>query len=486
MLVAVILLLWLIAVAVFISDSKNESTRWFSLIVFWISAGTLQPLIHDIVIPHWIIHQNPEIINFFKGLANVSFVLALLFTPYSVLMLCVSHTDDTKWAKYKKRLAIIFLIPILVMLALFAANPKVIVDNPGRSLSENSRGWYILMAIWVTAYVVMANYFLLSSYLTAKNLRLKQEKLQLFLAIMPPFVLAVYMYNIAPFTGLFNSFQHRFIILLYILATLVFFAIKYSISAVKIIIERWQLANTMHTTFSGTAMLNHVIKSEVLKIDFCMNNIIQYSQICNPKVNELLRTIQATNTHLLALINRVQNHIKDVTLVEAPSDLLELIDQSLKMVTPQLEAKNIKVIKDYCLKTVRILCDAVHIREVLRNIALNAIEAMETGGQLHIQIYTKNKRIVLAITDNGIGISKKDLPHIMKPFFSTKNRQQNSGLGLTYSYNVMQKHGGTLEIFSVKDIGTTVFLIFPPSKILAAKLLYEQRESGLIVNSGQL
>lgn len=471
MFLAVLLLLWLIAVAIFVSDSKKESNRWFSLIVFWMSVGTIQPVIRDTVIPHWLSGANPEIIVFIKGLAPVSMLLAMLFTPYCVLMLCISNTDNLKWEKHKIKLAIISLIPIVAMLVLFMVNPGVILTKPDWPLPANSMLWHVLMVIWVIPYIVTANFFLISSCFTAKNLRLKQERLQLFFIIMPPFIFAVYLYYIAPLTGIFYSIQHRIIFLLYISAAFAYFAIKAGVSTVKIIIEKRQLANTMQATFSGTAMLNHVIKNEVLKIDICINNLIQYSQINNPSVNEQLQTIQAANTHLLALVNRVHNHIRDVVLMESPADLLALIDQSLKMVNPQLEAKNIKVTKDYCLETVRIVCDTVHIREVLRNIALNAIEAMQSGGQLHIQIYRKDKRIVLAITDTGAGISKRDLPHIMKPFFSTKNRQQNSGLGLTYCYNIVQKHGGTLEIFSVKDIGTTVYLIFPASKVLAAKML---------------
>jgi two-component system sporulation sensor kinase B len=470
MLVAFLLLLWLIAVAVFISDPKSESNRWFSLIVFWVSVGTLRPLIRDTVIPYWISDQNPEVIIFLKGLAAVSYMLALLFAPYCVLMFCISNSGNLDWVRYQNRWAMIFLFPIAMMLALFKVGLQADLTDPGRPLPPDSTWWYILMAVWVIPYTGMSGYLLLSSCRTGKHPRWRQEKLQLFWAIMPPFVLAVYVFVIAPLTGWFNSFQYRYIVLLYILAVFIFFAVRIAVARVKIIIEKWQLANTMRATFSGTAMLNHVIKNEVLKIDICMNNLIQYSQNLNPHVNELLQTIQTANTHLLALVNRVHNHIQNVVLVETPADLLELVDQSLKMVAPQLEAKNIKVIKDYCLETVQILCDAVHIREVLRNIALNAIEAMNSGGQLHIQIYRKNKSIILAITDNGPGISKKDLPHVMKPFFSTKNRQQNPGLGLTYCYNVMQKHGGSLEIFSIKDIGTTVFLIFSASKVLAAKL----------------
>ena len=478
MFVAVFLLFWLFAAAIFFSDPKNESNRWFSLIVFWMGVGTIQPVIRDIAIPTLMNNNVTQWIDFLNGLAAGSYVSALLFTPYCVLMLCITQIDNENWLKHKKQVSVISLIPILLMLVMFFANPGVIMMSPGRPLPSNALLWHRLMVLWVILYIAMSNYFLISAYLTAGNLRLKQERLQLFLIIIPTFILAAYLYYIAPLTGFLYTVRHRFIFLVLVNAIFGYFTVNIVISAVRVIIEKRQLANTMQATSSGTAMLNHVIKNEVLKIDICMNNLIHYSHIDNPTVKELLQTIQTANSHLLELVNRVHNHIQDVILVESPVDLFEIIDQAIKMVNPQLEAGRINVTKDYCLETVRIVCDPVHIRETIRNIALNAIEAMKTGGQLHIQIYKKNQRVILAITDNGMGIAKKDLPHIMKPFFSTKNRRQNSGLGLTYSYNVMLKHGGALEVFSIKDIGTTVFLQFPASKVLAATVFISSSQSG--------
>ena len=86
---------------------------------------------------------------------------------------------------------------------------------------------------------------------------------------------------------------------------------------------------------------------------------------------------------------------------------------------------------------------------------------MQSGGELSIHCYQNNKWHVIEVKDNGEGIAKKDLSQVTEPFFSTKNRKQNFGLGLAYCSNCMQKHGGSLEIFSEKGSGTTVFLNFP-------------------------
>ena len=82
-----------------------------------------------------------------------------------------------------------------------------------------------------------------------------------------------------------------------------------------------------------------------------------------------------------------------------------------------------------------------------------------------MQLFLSKKHLVIAIEDTGTGISSKNLPHVLDPFFSTKKSSQNFGLGLPYCYNVMQKHQGMLEISSEPGKGTTVFLLFPKKRV---------------------
>jgi signal transduction histidine kinase len=86
---------------------------------------------------------------------------------------------------------------------------------------------------------------------------------------------------------------------------------------------------------------------------------------------------------------------------------------------------------------------------------------VEAGGSIKIDAVCSKRETTLVITDTGCGISPKDLPHILKPFYTTKDPKDHFGLGLPYCYSIMQQHGGRLEIESVENKGTTVFLKFP-------------------------
>ncbi|MEJ2545020.1 MAG: ATP-binding protein [Calditrichaceae bacterium] len=100
--------------------------------------------------------------------------------------------------------------------------------------------------------------------------------------------------------------------------------------------------------------------------------------------------------------------------------------------------------------------DAARIKTTLVNIILNAIQAMQDGGQLAITTNSKSKTIHIA--DNGSGISAKDIEHIFDLFYTTK--ATGSGLGLPTAYKIIRAHGGDIEINSEPNQGTEVIIKF--------------------------
>ncbi|GIW47693.1 MAG: hypothetical protein KatS3mg078_1570 [Deltaproteobacteria bacterium] len=104
------------------------------------------------------------------------------------------------------------------------------------------------------------------------------------------------------------------------------------------------------------------------------------------------------------------------------------------------------------------------IREALINILFNAVDAIaykgEKTGFITIKTYKTQSRLVLEVTDSGIGMDEETKRRVFEPFFTTKGKH-GSGLGLSMVYGIMQRHGGTVEIESEPGRGTTVRLIFP-------------------------
>jgi len=120
--------------------------------------------------------------------------------------------------------------------------------------------------------------------------------------------------------------------------------------------------------------------------------------------------------------------------------------------------------------------DDIQIKQVIRNIVVNAKEAMDDNGQLKVScenidipqegLLTLNqgKYIKISFEDQGCGISKENMEKIFDPYFSTKDMgvDKGQGLGLTISYSIVQKHGGLITVESEQDIGST-FLVYLPA-----------------------
>jgi len=121
---------------------------------------------------------------------------------------------------------------------------------------------------------------------------------------------------------------------------------------------------------------------------------------------------------------------------------------------------------------------ALHIngsdfKEMLTNLIFNAVDAMPHGGHIHLSVKQIGEKIILALQDNGIGLSKEDTAHIFDPYFTTKGRG-HAGLGLSIAKRFIERQGGTITVKSIKGAGATFIVEFPllttsdPEKIAQA------------------
>jgi len=150
-----------------------------------------------------------------------------------------------------------------------------------------------------------------------------------------------------------------------------------------------------------------------------------------------------------------------------PTDLNELIENTLFLFDETLKGKAIVVVKDFDNSLPLLQIDPRQMEQVLVNLLINAQDVMPKGGKLEISTRlkpgmretTSTIRAVITITDNGVGILEKDLSNIFDPFFSTK--ESGTGLGLPISMGIVENHGGLLIIRNRKDQGTTAIIELP-------------------------
>jgi signal transduction histidine kinase len=104
------------------------------------------------------------------------------------------------------------------------------------------------------------------------------------------------------------------------------------------------------------------------------------------------------------------------------------------------------------------------LNQVFMNILVNAAQAIEKKGDIHIVTQKKDDSVEIEISDTGCGIDPKNLTRIFDPFFTTKDVGKGTGLGMNIAYNIVKKHDGTIDVRSEPGKGTTFTIRIPTEK----------------------
>jgi two-component system NtrC family sensor kinase len=144
-----------------------------------------------------------------------------------------------------------------------------------------------------------------------------------------------------------------------------------------------------------------------------------------------------------------------------PVHIKAVIESTLKLIANETNLNNVSVDAGIADNLPPIMGNQNNLQQVFLNLFINAIQAMPDGGTLRIRAYSENESLKIRVRDTGTGIPKEDLNSIFDPFFTTKEVGEGTGLGLSVSYGIIQKHQGTISVESEVGKGT-VFLIEIP------------------------
>jgi signal transduction histidine kinase len=147
-------------------------------------------------------------------------------------------------------------------------------------------------------------------------------------------------------------------------------------------------------------------------------------------------------------------------------DVGEELQRTLELMHHHLRKRGIEVHRTFGSDPVRLHADRQKLRQVFLNLISNAGDAMPAGGRLTLSIRYEQldngvPGVVIEVSDTGVGIDPHVLPHVMDPFFTTKEEGKGTGLGLAICRRIVQEHRGVIRIDSSPGNGTTVRISLP-------------------------
>lgn len=140
-----------------------------------------------------------------------------------------------------------------------------------------------------------------------------------------------------------------------------------------------------------------------------------------------------------------------------PKHLHEILSETFELMIHPMKIANVNFLCDFSAKPDVIYCSPNQIKQACIGILVNASEAVTENGEVLFKTSSPDEtHIRIDISDNGVGISEEDIPHIFEPFFSTKENVSGIGLGLAIVHGIVQNHKGKIEVKSERGKGTTI------------------------------
>jgi len=241
----------------------------------------------------------------------------------------------------------------------------------------------------------------------------------------------------------------------------------------QLLVRRADRLRSMETLAGGFA---HEVRNP-------LTSIKTFIQLAPSRRNdqEFMDAFSAVVSDDLSSIERLIEEILDYTRYMKPkfslTSINEIVKSNLHLIDVKATALGITIEKRLAKQLAPIMADRQQIKQVLINLALNAIDAMrEQGGRLTVSTRQVTRLdgtrwVQIRVSDTGCGIAPTDLPHVFDPFFTTKHdstERVGTGLGLSIVHQIIQEHAGTIDVRSAVGKGSTFIVTLPEKMVLSA------------------
>ncbi len=209
--------------------------------------------------------------------------------------------------------------------------------------------------------------------------------------------------------------------------------------------------------------LAHEIKNPLSTVNINLKLLAEDLQLHDDPLHRRwltrLNSVQAEANRLKGILEDFLRYAGKHELQPAVIDLRGLLGELTDFFTPQAQAA--RVVLRTATPDQPVLCnvDANLLKQAVLNLMINAVQAMDQGGELLMKLSADRGQAVLEIIDTGPGIPPEDLRKVFQVYFSTK--KNGSGLGLPTTQRIIHEHGGTIQVHSEPNKGTCFVVTLP-------------------------
>ena len=222
--------------------------------------------------------------------------------------------------------------------------------------------------------------------------------------------------------------------------------------------ERLVLAERLSSLGELTAGVAHELRNPLAGIKI-NTQVLSRKKDLPEMEKKLLNSTQEGIEKIQKIVDDMLHFAKPKAFHFKEEEINEVVDKSLAILQTKLKKGNISSAFEGAQGLPKLRIDIHQIQQVLINLMLNAIQAMEDGGTLSVRTFLEDGGGVgIEVRDTGIGIPRAHLKKIFDPFFTTKS--EGTGLGLSISLKILENHGATVDVVSEAGKGSAFTIHF--------------------------
>jgi len=184
-----------------------------------------------------------------------------------------------------------------------------------------------------------------------------------------------------------------------------------------------------------------------------------------PAVKRDLEKIVNSSLHARDIVKKLLVFARQALPRKSEVSVNDIINEAIQLCSARCAKMGIEIILQCGSAIPPIVADRGQIHQVIINLIVNAIQAMEKGGDLSISTYLDGDSVIVRVQDTGTGMTEEIQSCIFMPFFTTKDVNEGTGLGLSVVHGIITSHGGSITVESRPQEGSTFTVILPRTQL---------------------